>query len=455
MLIALNKPRLNKQLALQKNDVKPWFDEIPRNPRWAIWCGVVIMSATVGGFGFWANSAQIAGAVIATGVFVTSGQNKTIQHLEGGIIREIMVDEGDKVAPGQLLVKLDDSNAKAELRRLILRQARLQAIEARLNAEITEKPLVTFPPYLSSQAIDLEIAKILYTQQATFEARQRNIQSDILAHRKSIEGLQEKIKGGKIQLESTFEQSRYIKEELTGKQILMEQGFARKPEILALKRTQAGYSGEVGRLSGDIGDAQQRIGLAQEQIRGIQKTVIRAAVEQMQENSAELNDLGERIRTASSVLERTRIIAPVNGTVVKLRYHTASGVIGPGQNIMEIVPFGDDLIIEARVRPQDIDKIRNSHEAVIRLTALNQRTTPMIAGKIIYVSADALPDDKTRNDLYVVRASLDRRDLQKIPGFEAKSGMPAEVYIQTAPRTFFEYIMQPLKDSFSRSFRES
>jgi HlyD family type I secretion membrane fusion protein len=439
----------------QKPEIQTWYHDVPRNPRLAIMSGVVIIGLTVGGFGFWANSAQIAGAVVATGVFVTAGQNKTVQHLEGGIIKDILVDEGNKVTKGQLLVKLDDNTAKAELRRLILRQARLVAIEARLRAEVTEQANIEFPPNLVMLSSDPEVAQILRTQQATFDARQRNMQSDISALMKSIDGLREKIKGGKIQMESVFEQTKYVKEELAGKQTLFDQGFARKPELLALKRTQAGYSGEIGRLNGDMGDAQQRIGLAEEQIRGIRKTAIRAAVEQMQENSAELNDLGERIRTATTTLERTKISAPVNGTVVKLRYHTSTGVIGPGQSIMEIVPLGDDLIIEARVRPQDIDKIRDSHEAVVRLTALNQRTTPMVNGKVIYVSADALPDEKTRNDLYIVRVSLERADLNKIIGFEPKSGMPAEVYIQTAPRTFFEYLMQPLKDSLSRAFRES
>ncbi len=446
---------ISAALIPQKPEIQTWYHDVPRNPRLAIMSGVMIIGLTVGGFGFWANSAQIAGAVVATGVFVTAGQNKTVQHLEGGIIKDILVDEGNKVVRGQLLVKLDDNTAKAELRRLILRQARLVAIEARLRAEVTEQANIEFPPNITAQASDPEVAQILRTQQATFDARQRNMQSDISAHMKTIDGLREKIKGGKIQMESVFEQTKYVKEELTGKQTLLDQGFARKPEILALRRIQAGYSGEIGRLNGDIGDAQQRVGLAEEQIRGIKKTAIRAAVEQMQENSAELNDLGERIRTAATTLERTKISAPVNGTVVKLRYHTSTGVIGPGQSIMEIVPLGDDLIIEARVRPQDIDKIRDSHEAVVRLTALNQRTTPMVNGKVIYVSADALPDEKTRNDLYIVRVSLERAELNKIVGFEPKSGMPAEVYIQTAPRTFFEYLMQPLKDSLSRAFRES
>jgi len=160
------------------------------------------------------------------------------------------------------------------------------------------------------------------------------------------------------------------------------------------------------------------------------------------------------------VLDRSNIVAPVRGTVVKLRYHTAGGVIEPGKNIMEIVSLQDELIIEARVRPQDIDKIKHSQLATVRLTALNQRTTPMVSGHVIYISADALPDEKQRaypgaSDLYVVRARLDPKSLAGVPGFQPTAGMPADVYIQTAERTFFEYLLQPLKDSMARAFRET
>lgn len=168
----------------------------------------------------------------------------------------------------------------------------------------------------------------------------------------------------------------------------------------------------------------------------------------------------ERIHTVKGVLDRSNITAPVKGTVVKLRYHTSGGVIEAGKNIMEIVSLQDELIIEARVRPQDIDKIRHSQIATVRLTALNQRITPMVSGRVIYISADALPDEKQRAypgvpDLYIVRARLDPSSLAGLHDFQPTPGMPADVYIQTAERTFFEYLMQPLKDSMARAFRET
>jgi HlyD family type I secretion membrane fusion protein len=258
---------------------------------------------------------------------------------------------------------------------------------------------------------------------------------------------------------SVHRQAQLIKEELGGKEQLLERGFIRKSEVLTLRRTGANLDGEVGRLGGEIGDARERIAKTREQIAGVRKAAIKTAVEQLYEISGELNDVRERIRTQTGIVGRTNLTAPVRGSVVKLRYHTNGGVIEPGKSIMEIVPLQDELIIEARIRPQDIDKVKRGRWATIRLTALNQRVTPMVGGEVIYLSADALPDDKQRaagppSDLYVVRVRLDRNDVGLVRDFEPTPGMPAELYIQTSERTFFEYLMQPLKDSMARAFRE-
>jgi HlyD family secretion protein len=436
-----------------------WYDDVPRSTRSATLGGAVVVAVTVMGFGVWGNTAPIAGAVIATGVFVTTGQNKTIQHLEGGVIREILVREGDVVVPGQPLVKLDDTSARAELRRHELKLYRLETIEARLKAEVVGSTDFSGPPHLLARR-DPDIAALLAAQRTAFRARQDNIASEIAAHQKSIDALEEKIAGSKVQLSGVERQSQLLKEELEGKQALLQRGYIRRPEVLSLQRLAANLVGEAGRITGDIGDARERIARSQEQIDGVRKNARKIASDQIQEISADLNDVRERIHTVKGVLDRSTIAAPVKGTVVKLRYHTAGGVIEPGKNIMEIVSLQDELIIEARVRPQDIDKIKHSQLATVRLTALNQRITPMVNGRVIYISADALPDEKQRAfpavpDLYVVRARLDAKSLAGIPDFQPTPGMPADVYIQTAERTFFEYLMQPLRDSMARAFRET
>jgi HlyD family secretion protein len=439
---------------------QPWYAEVPRSTRTATLGGLVVVAATVMGFGVWGNTAPIAGAVIATGVFVTTGQNKTIQHLEGGVIREILVREGDVVAPGQSLIKLDDTSARAELRRHELKLYRLEAIEARLRAEIAGRSDFAFPSHLLAMNADPDIAALLTAQRIAFRARQNNMASEIAAHQKTIDALEEKITGSRVQLAGVERQSQLLKEELEGKQALLQRGYIRKPEVLSLQRLAANLSGEAGRIGGDIGDSRERIARSMEQIDGVRKNAQKVASDQLQEIHADLNDVRERIHTVKGILDRASINAPVKGTVVKLRYHTAGGVIEPGKNIMEIVSLQDELIIEARVRPQDIDKIKHSQLATVRLTALNQRTTPMVTGRVIYISADALPDEKQRAfpgvpDLYVVRAKLDPKSLASVPDFQPTAGMPADVYIQTVERTFFEYLLQPLRDSMARAFRET
>lgn len=440
--------------------IQPWYHDVPRNARWATLFGSTVMVATVMGFGVWGNTAPISGAVIATGVFTTTGQNKTIQHLEGGVIGRIEVREGDLVEVGQLLILLNDVAPRAELRRLHLRQTRAEAIEARLRAEVADQDSVSFPEHLVAATGDEDIAALLASQRSTFEARRANIASDITTYRKSIDGLEERIAGGQAQLAALRRQAELLNEELEGKVALLARGYIRKPEVLALKRSAANIQGEIGRVGGDIGDSRERIARSLEQIEGVRKQAVKTASEQLQEISAELNDVRERARSMRNQLERTRITAPVKGTVIKLRYHTPGGVIEPGKAIMEIVSLQDELIIEARVRPQDIDKIRHSQVATVRLTALNQRTTPMVDGRVIYISADALPDDKMRNaasapDVYVVRVKLSSASVARVHDFEPTPGMPAEVYIQTTERTFFEYLMQPLRDSMARAFRET
>ncbi len=435
-----------------------WYDSLPRSTRFPTIAGVVVMASMVMGFGVWGNTAPIAGAVVASGVFVATGQNKIIQHLEGGVIRDIHVREGDVVEQGQLLVELDSTAPNTELRRLFLRRTRLTAIDARLHAEMREQPEITFPEELAGSDSS-EVKEILESQRLTFTARRNNMNSDIAGINEGINALNERIQGSKVQLDGVRRQIKIIEEEVETKEYLLKTGLVRKPELLILQRTQANLEGEVGRIMGDIGDAKERIARALEQINGVKKTAIKTAVEQMHEVRGELVDVRERMLSAKGVLDRIRITAPVRGVVVKLRYHTQGGVIEAGKSIMEILPLKDELIIEARVRPQDIDSVKHGQHATVRLTAMNQRITPMISGDVIYLSADTLADERKSQqmgptDIYIVRVKLNIEEAATIPGFSPTPGMPAEVYIKTSERTFFQYIVKPIHDSMLRAFRE-
>ncbi len=436
-----------------------WYAAIPRSARMHTLFGCVIIAGTVLGFGVWGGTAPIAGAVVASGIFVATGQNKIIQHLEGGVIHDIAVREGDTVEPQQLLITLDDTAPKAELRRLELRYTRLQAMDARLQAEMKESAELTFPASIDGAADDPETAPILDSQKLTFEARRQSLNSEIATIKEGINALHERVEGARLQMSGVREQLRLLGEEIEAKTVLVKSGYVRKPELLALQRAEANLNGELGRLQGEMGDARERIARGSEQIVAARKAAIKTSVEQLHDVRAELNDVRERIRTAKGVLDRIQIVAPVKGVVVKLRYHTPGGVIEAGKNIMEILPLQAEVIIEVRVRPQDIDHVKHGQHAMVRLTALNQRLTPMVGGKVIYVSADAVPDEKkgaqqTPSDVYLARVALDPLEAAAIPSFTPMPGMPAEVYITTSERTFFEYLTRPIRDSMSRAFRE-
>jgi len=438
---------------------REWYADVPRSTRLPTLLGVGILALTVMGFGYWGGIAPIAGAVVTSGAFVATGQNKLIQHLEGGVIQEILVREGDIVQQGQTLVQLDETSPRAELRRLSLRQARLLAIEARLRAEMAEENDIMFPPELMSKLqSDPDFTTIVKAQRATIDAHRKSLKSEIASIRTSIDALHERITGSTTQLGSVQQQIAYFDEELGAKEQLLRSGLIRKSEVLALQRARANLQGEAGRLTGEIGDSKERIARAEEQIVGARNTAVKASVEQLHETLAELADVRERILASTRILERVKITSPVQGVVVKLRYHTPGGVVEPGKTVMEIVPAQTNLLIEVRVRPQDIQNVKLGQAAVVRLTALKQRVTPMIEGKVVYVSADALPDDKSgsasRGDVYVARVAPDPGQTADIHGFVATPGMPAEVYIKTTDRTFLEYLLQPIRDSMSRAFRE-
>jgi HlyD family secretion protein len=451
----------NRKIAVRTAKAEgTWYDSLPRSTKLPTVGGALIMAVVLMGFGVWGNMAPIAGAVVASGVFVVTGQNKIVQHLEGGMIREIYVREGDTVEAGQMLLELDDTAARAELQRLFLRRIRLTAIDARLQAEMREENDVTWPPeVVQSLAHSPEVKEIVDSQQMAFTARRNNLNSDVKSIQESISALDERIRGSRVQLDAVHRQIVLLDEEIVTKDKLVQAGLVRKPELMVLQRSKANLEGEVGRIMGDIGDAKERIARAVEQINGVRKTAIKTAVEQMHEVRGELADVRERMLSAKGILDRARVTAPVSGVVVKLRYHTQGGVVEAGKNIMELLPLKDELIIEARLRPQDIDSVKHGQTAMVRLTALNQRITPMISADVIYLSADTLADEKKSQqvgptDIYIVRVKLNSDESRNIPGFSPTPGMPAEVYIKTSERTFFQYIVRPIHDSMMRAFRE-
>ncbi|WP_157019183.1 HlyD family type I secretion periplasmic adaptor subunit [Mesorhizobium xinjiangense] len=434
-----------------------WYSEVPRSIRGHAVAGLAIAAVAFGGFGTWASTAPLAAAVIAQGSFVATGENKIIQHLEGGIIEEILVNEGDHVKKGDPLFKLDGTAAQVQERQLFLRQARLEAIVERLRAQVEERKVLTLPPIVTDNMNDMDIRSIADSQTTAFNAEKTRIEAEIGLLRQNIESLEFRKIGFKRQKESMAEQLHFLEEELEGKMILFNKGLTRKTEVNAIQRAMADARGQIGRLGAEISETQSQIVKHQQQIDQTVTEMKDAALDELQTMEAELDTVREKSRAAQDVLRRSTINAPVAGVVVRMYYHTAGGVIETGKKILEIVPSDIPLIIETQVQRKDIDAIRAGQKATVRLIALNQRTTPVLNGDVFYVSADALAGNTVgleQKEVYLARIELSPSELAKVRGFTPTPGMPVEVMIQTAERTFIDYLTKPIRDSMSRAFME-
>lgn len=433
-----------------------WYAQVPRSIRKQSIAGIILLVGCFGGFGIWAGFAPLAAAVIAQGSFVATGQNKIVQHLEGGVIKEILVSEGDHVTTGQPLLQLDETSALANERQLFLRRARLLAIVARLSAEYQAKDQIDFPSELRNRISDPEIAEILDSQNLNFESSQLKLNSELELLNNNIAALQIRSRGYEAQHTSITRQLAFLEEEHSGKRKLFEQGLMRKPEISAIRRAIAEAEGQIGRLAAEIDETEAQVKRYRQQADQTLAAYRQAALDELQNIESELDSVREQSRAAENVLRRATINAPVSGTVVRLYYHTSGGVIESGKSIAEILPSDVPLIIETQIPRTKIDSVRAGQEATVRLTALNQRTTPVLTGKVFYVSADALRDQSSNEprEIYLARIRLSPTELARVPGFVPTPGMPAEVLIQTAERTFFEYLSKPIVDSMNRAFRE-
>lgn len=441
-----------------------WHKDVPRSSFGPTAAGFVVLLLWIVGFGLWATTAPIDGAVIAHGSFVATGQNKLIQHLEGGILRRIAVKEGELVQSGQVLVRLEDTAAKTRLRRLEFRIHRLLTIQARLQAELRDREDIDFPHSLLESANRGDIAELIERQRLEHQVRRKRISGEIAVLQKEIQSLEESRQGFDAQIKAARKQIDLFGQELADKQELLAKSLVRRTDVLAVRRAEARSVGELGQLLGRVGDLNERIARAQQQTVQVRSIAAQKTTEELHAVETELEDAREQIRSARDVVERGDVQSPVRGIVVKLNYHTEGGVIAPGAVLMELLPVNDELVIEARVAPSDVTHVANDQLAQVRLTALNQRVTPFVDGKVIYVSADSVVETDARRAVspgapggsFIVKVALDQMDLKsKVPNFIATPGMPAEIYIRTGERTFFEYLLQPIVNSFSRAFRES
>lgn len=431
-----------------------WHAGVPKSIRKPALLGLFVLLLSIFGFGVWAATAPLNSAAVAQGVFVATGQNKIVQHLEGGIIKSILVEEGDHVLANQALVEMDGTTARAQVRRLALRRFRLAAMRARLLQERGFSDRIDFPPELVELAGDPKLRAILDDQRSELKARHDKLLSEIDIHDQRILAIREEITGLQAQQTSAEEQLKLIVDEIGGTEKLYKQGLAKLSTLLSLQRAKAQLEGQRGESIADIGRAKERIAETASQIAHTRTQRVEETVEELRKSETELSDVEQQIEAARDIVARLQIRSPVKGVVVRLSHHTAGGVVTPGQEILELLPVDEKLLVEAFVRPEDIDVVQKGDNAQLRLLALKQRTTPTITGQVEYVSADTIEGKRSGEVFYVARIRIGETEMETLSDLTLSPGMPVEVYIETGERTFFEYLASPISDSFSRAFRE-
>jgi HlyD family type I secretion membrane fusion protein len=430
-----------------------WEQTVKTRTRNYSLAGYLTILAFLGGFGYWAAVAPLAGAAIAPGLVAAAGQNIRVQHLEGGIVRRIEVEEGDRVEAGQAVVLLDPTAARAQVNRLIKQLFSLAARAAKLEAERDGADQMSIPRGLENTE-GLDASAIIAEQSKEFEARLARYRSEGVILRQRVAALQEAIEGLEAQKRAGEQQLALIEEELSRKKELLDQGLTIRSEYSELLRSQAALVGQMGTIQSQIASSSTQTVEAREQIERLTTSRVEAAVSELNEVRSTIADVEEQIFAARAVLERIIVRSPVDGIIVRLAFNSPGSVIGPGDPIAEILPTTRDLIIEAKVRPQDIDAMQIGQEASLRFTALNQRTTPQVAGTVTYLSADAFLDDNSLQSYYTARLRITGDLPPQIREEQIYPGMPVETFIKTEDRTFLGYLMRPLLDSFSRAFRE-
>lgn len=422
--------------------------------RGTVIAGTLAIASCFGGFLGWSLLAHLDSAIIAAGTVIVDSHRKTIQHLEGGILSQMLVHEGDRVRMGQPVALLDATQSQAQLSQLLAQTLATHAELARLRAEQAGLREMEDPPELAGTANDPHAAALLAGQRRLFQVRWQAHDSAKAVLEQRIEQSRKEIAGAEAELAATNERLRLYEEELAGVVYLLNKGYERRPRMLELKRTVAELKGRQGELTNQIGRANAAIAGTTQEIANLEQTRLAEIARDIADAQTIEKDLSERVRAARDVRERRSVAAPQDGIVVDLRVVTPGGVIGPGQALMDIVPVDDEMIVEARVSPIDIERLHPGLPAEARLSAYKRSNAPVIAGVVSYVSADKLADPRTGEPYFTVRLKLLAESLAMNEGAHLSPGMPVEVMINTGDRRAIDYFVEPLTERMRHALRE-
>lgn len=416
--------------------------------------GLAVVFMTFGVAGGWAAVAPLDSAVVAPGVVAVENNRRLVQHFEGGIISEILVQDGHKVEEGTVLFRLDTTRAKATeaVERLSFFSARV--LEARLIAELDGQSEINLPEDILKIRDEPTIAQAIKDQTAQFMERKNSINGQIDILRARVKQAHTRVEGLNKELESTKQQIGYINEELTGVRLLYERGLVSMPRLHTLERERGRLEGVIGRTIAEISGAETSAGEAELQIHQIQQERLERTAEQIVDARKTINELNERLTVSSDVLRRTAILAPRSGKVLNLKVFTIGQVVRAGETLLEIVPDDEGMVISAHVSPMDIDKVLTGMNAEVRFTGMKVKETPVVYGRVREISPDRLVDENTRQPYFLVRVVVAENDIPEILQGRLTPGMPSDIILPTGERTVLQYLIQPMQTALAYALRE-
>jgi HlyD family secretion protein len=416
--------------------------------------GLAIVVVLAGGLGGWASTAEISGALIAPGQIVVESNVKKVQHPTGGVVGEVLARDGDLVKAGDVVVRLDDTVTKASLAIVTKNLDGLWARAARLQAEQQGIDKVVFPPQLLERASDPDVKNIIASETKLFEVRVNGRSGQKAQLHERITQLNEEISGLTAQEKAKDQEISLVEKELVGVRDLYDKHLVQMTRLTTLERDAARLNGERAQFIASRAQAKGKITETELQIIQVDKDMVSDVSKDLRETNDKIGEFVERKVTAEDQLKRTDIRAPQDGMVLQSTVHTVGGVITAGDAIMMIVPQSDDLQVEAKVNPQDIDKLQIGQKTLLRLSAFNQRTTPELNGVVTRVSPDVTTDQRTGQSYYTIRVSMPPQEVARLGDVRLIPGMPVEAFVQTGDRTMLSYLIKPLSDQLMRAFRE-
>jgi HlyD family secretion protein len=416
--------------------------------------GLAVVVLLAGGLGGWASTAQISGALIAPGSVVVESNVKKVQHPTGGVIGELRARDGDVVKAGDVVVRLDDTVTKASLAIVTKNLDGLLARGARLEAEQRGLDKIVFPKTLLDRVDDPDVKAVMASESKLFEVRVNGRAGQKSQLRERVTQLNEEIAGLTAQEKAKDQEIALVEKELVGVRDLYDKHLVQLTRLTTLERDMARLSGERAQYIASRAQAKGKITETELQIIQIDKDMISDVSKDLRETNDKIGEFVERKITAEDQLRRVDIRAPQDGMVLQSTVHTVGGVITAGDAIMLIVPQADDLQVEAKVNPQDIDKLQVGQKTLLRLSAFNQRTTPELNGIVTRVSPDVTTDQRTGQSYYTIRISMPSEEVARLGDVKLIPGMPVEAFVQTGDRTLISYLIKPLSDQLMRAFRE-